>query len=211
MSTDAIARDGWRADLDQLRVFLCASVLLFHVLLPFTSLPFVLVGGQVRWWPAEGLVRLCHLYIMPGFFMLAGRVACGSLRRQGVPRFLLARTQRLLPPLLGGMLLVCPIIRYVGLLEGRDLRPSGLRWCEPTSLTFLEFLPRFFGRLNQATWAHLWFLAYLLLISWLLAPLLARLSHHAHRWEQRRCAPLAAYLPAGVLAVVLVVLRGWWP
>ena len=80
----------------------------------------------------------------------------------------LLRGRRILVPLATGMVLVCPLIKYIELRDGRDMRPAGFRLIVPLTDSFWTFLPRFFGRLASATWSHLWFLAYLLVLSVLL-------------------------------------------
>jgi surface polysaccharide O-acyltransferase-like enzyme len=79
----------------------------------------------------------------------------------------------------------------------------------PFDESFLEFLPTFFTQLDRFTWAHLWFIAYLLVFSLLYLPVF--------RWLRARRGDLAhargwwIYLPIAPLALVQVTLRPYWP
>jgi hypothetical protein len=79
----------------------------------------------------------------------------------------------------------------------------------PFDESFLEFLPTFFTRLDRFTWAHLWFIAYLLVFTVLYLPVF--------RWLRARRGQLAhapgwwIYLPIVPLALVQVTLRPHWP
>ena len=107
------------------------------------------------------------------------------------------------------MVLLCPFIKYIELRGGRDLAPGGFRLVAPTRWTLWEFLPHFFTQVRFATWSHLWFLAYLLVLSVLLLPVLRHLARRAP--SARVPAAALAYLPAAVLAGWLLLVRGYWP
>jgi surface polysaccharide O-acyltransferase-like enzyme len=107
------------------------------------------------------------------------------------------------------MVLVCPFIKYIELRGGRDLRPAGFRLVAPITEGFLDFLPRFFGRVASATWSHLWFLAYLLVISALLLPLLRKAARTSV--SNRRPQPWIVYLMGLGLALCVAALNGYWP
>jgi glucan biosynthesis protein C len=105
---------------------------------------------------------------------------------------------------------------YTGLYVSPALQPSfatvipqGLPAMAPFDETFVEFLPTFFTHLDRFTWAHLWFVAYLLVFTVLLLPLF--------RWLRTRRGELAhapawwIYLPILPLALVQVTLRPHWP
>jgi uncharacterized protein (DUF2147 family) len=82
----------------------------------------------------------------------------------------------------------------------------------PFDESFLEFLPTFFTDLSRFTWAHLWFVAYLLTFTLLYLPLF--------RWFRRLAfrTPHSAfrtgwwvYAPIVPLAIVQVTMRERWP
>lgn len=198
-----------RADIELLRVLACGGVIGVHALLIFAPEPlYHLKAAHLS--PLAGvLAEALRATTMPVFFLLAGWSAIQSLRRRGARAFLRERWRRLAVPLLTGMALFCPFIKYIELSGGRDLRPAGFRLVPPISDSLLAFLPKFFTRMNMATWSHLWFLVYLLAISLALLPLLARMA----RLEPPAGRPgvALAYLPALGLALLLLVVRGYWP
>jgi hypothetical protein len=105
--------------------------------------------------------------------------------------------------------LVCPLIKYIELRDGRDMRPAGFRLIVPLTDSFWTFLPRFFGRLASTTWSHLWFLAYLLVLSVLLLPVLLACARTA---PVLRAPPAWTVVTPGIVLGVLVVLvGGYWP
>ena len=75
------------------------------------------------------------------------------------------------------------------------------RLATPLRLDFLTFLPHYFRRLDLLTWSHLWFLAYLFVISLLLLPLLAWLAAR----EPSAAVPHPAWAYAPALPSVLVL------
>jgi peptidoglycan/LPS O-acetylase OafA/YrhL len=119
------------------------------------------------------------------------------------------RVTRLLLPLVVGTLLFGSMIKYIELSQGRDMGLQGFRLVAALHVDFLDFFPRNLTRLKLLSWSHLWFLAYLFLISVLLLPLLLPLA----RRVPSNVVPtaLVVYLPAPVLAAVLVALDGYWP
>jgi len=198
-----------RTDIDLLRVVLCGLVILMHALLIFSDEPRYHLKSAATSAAASLLYEFLHFTAMPCFFVLAGWSAVVSLRRRRPGQFLRDRVGRLLVPLAAGIVLLGPIIKYVELLGGRDLGLRGFRLAPKLQIDFVAFLPRYFGRLNLLTWSHLWFLAYLFLISVVLLPVLAGLA----RRPRSPAVPPAwvVYLPALPIACLLVGLRGYWP
>ena len=155
------------------------------------------------------VAELLRIAILPLFFVLAGWSAVGSLRARGAGRFVRERARRLLVPLCAGTILFGPVIKYIELRHGRDIGFHGLWLVPPLQDGFLEFIPRYFTRMNLLTWSHLWFLAYLFLVSLLLLPLALRLAHSKPRTDVP-AAPLV-YLPALAFAALLAGFGGYWP
>jgi peptidoglycan/LPS O-acetylase OafA/YrhL len=198
-----------RADLDALRIILCAAVILQHAVLIFAAEPRYHVKSAVISPSASAAYEILRIIAMPPFFTLAGWAAVLSLRCRGVAAFCTERASRLLLPLAAGILLLGPVIKYIELSGGRDLSLSGFRLVPPLRMGFPEFLGDYYGRLALLTWSHLWFLAYLLLYSVLLLPLLVWLA----RRPLRSRVPSAAlvYLPVLPLMGVLAGWHGYWP
>jgi fucose 4-O-acetylase-like acetyltransferase len=198
-----------RTDLDLLRILICAAVILAHALLIFAAEPRYHVKSAEPSPGASVLYEFLRITTMPAFFTMAGWAAVVSLRRRGVARFVRERGERVFLPLVVGVVLLGPVIKFIELGQGRDLRMDGFRLVTPLRLDFLTFLPLYFHRLNLLTWSHLWFLAYLFVLSLLLLPLLAWLA--AREPSARMPHPAWAYAPALPLVLVLVGCRGYWP
>jgi glucan biosynthesis protein C len=207
--TGPAAATARRTDLDLLRIVICAAVILAHALLIFADEPRYHLKSPVEWPVASVVYAFLRLTTLSGFFMLAGWSAVVSLRRRSPLQFMHERVVRLLVPLAAGIVVLGPIIKYVELRDGRDLGMFGFRLVPPLRIGFVEFVPRYFGRLNLVTWSHLWFLAYLFLLSLALLPVLARLARRA---PVTTVPPWwVVLLPVLPIAAVLLALHGYWP
>jgi glucan biosynthesis protein C len=198
-----------RADFVTLRIVLCGGIILFHVLSIFSAEPIYHLKSAFASPAASVLAEFLRIAILPLFFVLAGWSAVASLRARGAGRFVRERAGRLLVPLCTGVILFGPVIKYIELRQGRDIGLHGLWLGPPLQSGFLEFVPRYFTHMNLLTWSHLWFLAYLFLISILLLPLLRRLARSKPRTDMP-AAP-AVYLPALAFAALLAAFDGYWP
>lgn len=212
MTADADFRFGAanrRTDIDLLRIVICCAVILAHAVLIFADEPRYHLKSAAPSATASALYEFLHFTTMPCFFVLAGWSAVASLRRRRLGPFVRERAGRVFVPLVAGIVLLGPIIKYVELSGGRSLDLQGFRLVTKLDIGFLAFLPRYFGRLNMVTWSHLWFLAYLFLISMLLLPVLVRL---ARRLPTPAIPPAwVVYLPMLPIAAVLASLHGYWP
>jgi len=198
-----------RTDLDLLRIIICGMVILAHALLIFAAEPRYHVKSPAPWPLATILYEAMRIATMAIFFALAGWSAVGSLRRRAPGRYLRDRLLRVLLPLAAGVVLLGPVIKWIELGQGRDLRLGGFRLVTPPDYAFLEFLPRYFGRLSLLTWSHLWFLAYLFVISVALLPVLLWLARRAP--SARVPGRAAGYLPGLGLAVLIPATGAYWP
>jgi peptidoglycan/LPS O-acetylase OafA/YrhL len=187
----------------------------FHVRNAESSTLFLIVCGFIGLW---------H---MPILFLLAGWSATESLRNRGVRAFLGERGRKLAIPLVAGCVLLVPAIKYLELRSGQDLNHRGLFVSEsvgasirsvlPIDLprapafdeSFFEFLPTFFTQLDRFSWAHLWFVAYLLSFTIVLLPLLAVLARRRPAAARARAAWV--YLPILPLAAIQLTLRERFP
>lgn len=198
-----------RTDIDGLRILICACIILQHALHIFAAEPRYHLKSVEPSLTASVVFEFFRATTMPAFFVIAGWSAVASLRRRSPGRFVLERTLRLLVPLVTGIVLFGAIIKYIELSHGRDLGLHGFRLVDVLQVGFLEFFPRYLKDVNLLTWSHLWFLAYLFLISVLLLPLLVRLARSAPRAAVP--AAYAVYLPALPMAALLVAFNGYWP
>jgi hypothetical protein len=194
---------------DLLRILMCAAVILIHALVIFAAEPRYHLKSAEPSMFASVLFELLRITTMPAFFTMAGWAAVVSLRRRGVAHFVRERGERVFLPLVVGVVLLGPVIKFIELRQGRNLGLTGFRLVTPLHQDFLTFLPCYFSRLNLLTWSHLWFLAYLFVMSLLLLPLLAWLAAR----EPSAAVPHRAwaYVPALPLVLVLVGCGGYWP
>lgn len=161
-----------RHDIDWLRG---AAVVL---LIPFHA-GVIFAGGH--WYVTASPSDLIHYGVvvpldawhMPLLFVLAGASSWFALEKRSKGEFLRERMQRILIPLLSGLLLFVPIEQYFAALHHRSFDGS-----------FPAFLPGYFASIVRTdlagfdggfALAHLWFLLVLFAISALLLPLLHRL------------------------------------
>jgi fucose 4-O-acetylase-like acetyltransferase len=202
---------GRRLDMDALRIGACLTQFVFHTGKVFDTDPVYHVKNAVLSPAVNVITTFTHLWRMPLFFLIAGWATIVVLRRRTTRRFLRERVHRLVPPLLFGIIVLCPPIKFVERLGEIDNRPDGHFVNEPFHFTFLEFLPRFFTRLSVFSWSHMWFLVYLLLFSLLLLPLLRRLSSGRDRLGGATWLVYAPLLPLMAFEVVLRPIWGDFP
>lgn len=198
-----------RTDLDLLRILACAGIILAHAVLIFADEPRYHVKSAEPNWLANALYEALRIGTLPLFFALAGWSSVAGLRRRSNLRFLRDRSERVLLPLVAGVLLLGPIIKFIERGQGRDIGMSGWRMIEPLRAGFPDFLAFYWGRVNLLTWSHLWFLAYLFVISIVCLPLLRWLAAR----PQSAAVPgrAAALLPALGLAALVMAVGGYWP
>ena len=199
-----------RLDVDWLRIGATLLLFPFHVAKVFDVLPIYHVKNRDLSPALDYATAFVHQWHMPLFFALAGWAAHGAIVRRGARGFLRERVRRLLVPFATGVVLLCPIIKYVELRSGLAITAAGAAPLgAPFDESFLAFLPTFFTRLDRFTWSHLWFLLYLFAFSVALSPLLARLAADGH--EGSRVSAPRLYLPLVPLVLVQTTLRPHWP
>jgi uncharacterized protein (DUF2147 family) len=217
-----------RYDIDWLRIFATYLLLLFHTAMVFNPAPFYHIRNvdqSMFFLILTGFIGLWH---MPLFFLLAGWSAHASLQKRGTPSFLRERFFRLLIPLAAGCILLMPPIKFLELSNGfdanfgglsvnpvlqgdfREVIPSGLPAMASFDQSFLRFLPTFFTDPMRFTWAHLWFVAYLLTFTVLYLPIFVWIGRSSRDLRQN-LSGLWIYAPVIPLAVVQVMMRPHWP
>ena len=196
-----------RYDLDWLRVLAFALLILYHTGLVFVGWKFH-ITSRVSSPALELPMEFLNQWRMPLLFVISGVGATFALGRRTAGQFAAERLQRLLLPLVFGMVVVVvPQVYYQRLSEGAHY----------TSL--LDFYPHYFNGAapkGNFTWNHLWFIAYLLPFSLLSLPLFLQLRKPA---AQAALARLSQWLgrPGRVLVFALplillqLTLRPYWP
>jgi uncharacterized protein (DUF2147 family)/fucose 4-O-acetylase-like acetyltransferase len=216
-----------RADIDWLRVGATYLLFLFHVGKVFDPAPFYHVRNADLSFTMLVVCGFIGLWHMPLFFLLAGWSAASSLDVRGARGFVAERIRRLAIPLIAGCVLLTPAIKYLELRSGLDLNhaalrvspalqdgfktviPNGLPMAQPFDESFLAFLPTFFTQLERFTWAHLWFVAYLLTLTMVYLPMFGWLLRRRDRLASVGSGVL--YLPLVPLAVIQLTMRSRWP
>lgn len=166
-----LSKGSRRADLDWLRLLAVIVLLLFHSALPFTSFSWHMKDDD-RSSVLDVVVLYLHEFRLPLLFFVsgAGLALAGGSRPSS--RLAADRVKRLLIPLVFGMLVIIPPHAY---FEYRA-RESG-------SPSFAEFVPLYYASGIEPPgyigFKHLWFLAYLLVLSLLLLPLLIWLKRRS--------------------------------
>lgn len=163
-----------RHDLDWLRVLAVLLLVPFHSAIIFSSLPqtqVVYVYDSQHSLLLMKMVDFMYLWQMPLLFVIAGAASWFSLRVRSGRQYLGERVNRLLVPLLFGMVVLLPPTLY---LYTRTVPRLAARFP-----TFFQFYPHYFvpdladltGR-TQGSWTpeHLWFILYLLGYSALALP-----------------------------------------
>ena len=221
------ATSGRREDIDALRIGATYLLFVFHTAMVFNPAPFYHIRNDELSFLMLIVCGFISLWHMPLFFLLAGWATHASLQRRGRAGYIRERISKLFIPLIAGIILFGPAIKFFELRSGLDLShtglrvapalqesfrvviPSGLDVAPPFNETFLEFLPTFFTSLDRFSWSHLWFVAYLFTFSLVFVPFLP--------WLGRRAAGLTTgrswlvYLPIVPLALIQLTLRERWP
>ncbi len=198
-----------RTEADWLRVFAVYLLFVFHVAKVFDVAPFYHIKNATLVPSLDLFTHFIHLWHMPLLFALAGWSLCASLRARGPEGMVSERLRRLLVPLAFGIVALCPILKYYELRSGMNLSVSGLETGIDFQEPFLAYWPSFFSGLDRFTWAHLWFIAYLLTFTLLYRKrCITRL-----RTPPSDASPGAAdlYRPLIALVAIQTTLRLVWP
>ncbi len=185
--------------IDHLRALVVLLLILFHTARLFDSEDWHIKNAET-FVAADVLVAVFNIFAMPLLFLLAGMSAYASLGVRSPSRFASERFQRLLLPLLLGMIIVVPPQVYL-----ERISPLVTPRTSPIDFndSFFAFYPTFFSSCcypdGNFSWHHLWFLAYLFVFSILLMP--AFLLLRGVLWKGRY-----HLLPTAAHNAVLVVL-----
>jgi glucan biosynthesis protein C len=124
-------------------------------LIPYHAARYIQKGlGEDR--VVNAAIWFVHTWHMPLFFAISGFLAASGLRRSTAARQFRSRLRRLGVPLVIGMLTVVPLAN-IFVIEAAAIWPRGQKIPAKRDLTF--------GHVFNLTPQHLWFIAYLLVIS----------------------------------------------
>ena len=169
-STD---KSGRRYDLDWLRVLVILNLIPWHAawLMAFVT------GFSDSTREVFGITILRYYtgfslrWQIPLLFFIAGASACLSLSHRSPGAFVRERARRLFVPLMFFMLVCYPVLLYFwpGVWDNKSLSDYLVRFW-PHCLATIHH-SRMPGRIPMPGWAHLWFVAYLLIFSLISLPL----------------------------------------
>ncbi len=150
-----------RADLDWLRVSAFGLLILYHAGMAWSGWSWHLTGTDSIDWLREGM-RFLNRWRMPLIFVVSGAAIMLALGTRSPAVFARDRVRRLLVPLVFGMVVLVPPQVYLERLYRGQFDGS-----------FLEWLTQAFAGVYPAgnmSWHHLWFLAYVLVLTFVLLP-----------------------------------------
>ena len=181
-----------RYDLDWLRIAAFAILILYHC-----GMFYVSWGWHVKSSHAgpliEPLMQLANPWRLTLLFLISGAATRFMADKMAAGSFLKARMGRLWPPLILAVLIIVPPQTYYEVLE--HVQENGL----PKDVWLGDFYRRYItasgnwcdaeGCLLTPTYNHMWFVAYLILYTLALIPLLPllrRIPARAVRWLDRK-------------------------
>ncbi len=204
-----------RHDIDALRVFAFAILILYHAsgVYQIDSDFHVVSSYQYGWLDFVRIVF--NRWRMPLLFAISGIAIGISLPGKHPARFAASRTWRLLLPLAFGMLFIVSIQAYCEGISKGTLEPGFAAFLG----RYLQLRPwpegTFTGSTHGVTWNHLWYLAYLWVYTLVLLALTPSLSSRHGRslqsWLVRPRHGLLLLLPACVFFGYLMMLKPRFP
>jgi len=159
-----------RYDLDWLRVIVFALLIFYHVGMFFVPWGWHIKNNEIYDWLRWPMLFL-NQWRLPILFVISGMGTYYALGKRSMGKFVWERFLRLGIPLVAGMILIVPPqVYFERLAEGQF---TGSYWEYFTTIAFDGVYPE-----GNLSWHHLWFLPYLLVFSWILAPLFVYLRRH---------------------------------
>jgi glucans biosynthesis protein C len=151
-----------RADLDWLRVLAFGLLIAYHAGMAWSGWSWHLTGIDSIDWLREGM-RFVNRWRMPLLFLVSGAAIMLALGSRTPGAFARDRVKRLLVPLAFGMIVIVPPQIYLERLYRGQFTGS-----------FFDWLPQAFEGGSypngNVSWHHLWFLAYVLVLTFVALP-----------------------------------------
>lgn len=151
-----------RADLDWLRVLAFSLLIFYHAGMAWSGWSWHVTSPDSLEWLRETM-RFMNRWRMPLLFLVSGAAVMLALGDRNPGAFVRDRFKRLLLPLVFGMLAIVPLQVYLERLYRGQFTGS-----------FVEWLPQAFAGGaypdGNLSWHHLWFLAYVLVLTLVLLP-----------------------------------------
>ena len=150
-----------RADLDWLRVIAFGLLILYHAGMAWSGWSWHVTSPDSIDWLREAM-RFLNRWRMPLIFVVSGAAVALALGTRTPGSFVADRLKRLLLPLAFGMIVLVPPQVYLERLYRGQFTGSFLQWLPQA---FTGAYPN-----GNTSWHHLWFLAYVLVLTLVLLP-----------------------------------------
>jgi len=150
-----------RADLDWLRVLAFGLLILYHAGMAWSGWSWHVTSSDSIGWLREAM-RFLNRWRMPLLFLVSGAAVMLALGSRPAGLFVRDRLRHLLLPLAFGMIVLVPPQVYLERLYRGQFDGS-----------FFDWLPQAFHGVypgGNLSWHHLWFLAYVLVLTLALLP-----------------------------------------
>jgi glucan biosynthesis protein C len=188
-----------RYDVDWLRVLAMLVVFIYHSGRFFNLEWWHLKNAQLSF-GVTVFSRVVDQWMMPLFFILSGVGTWYALGHRNGPQYAFERVKRLFVPLAFGTLVIIPPQVYLERIDKAQFHGS-----------YFQFYPHFFSGVYPAgnfSWHHLWFLAYLFVLSLIALPLLLTLRHGGGQGFMSAMRALCDW-PGGIflLAIPVAIIR----
>ena len=166
-----------RAELDWLRVLALFMLMIFHSVMGYSAWPWH-VNDPHDSWLLNGILDFMLRWRVSLVFIVSGSALMLALDRRRPKAILRERCERLLVPLVFGMLVIVPPQIYLDRLQHGKFHGS-----------FLDYLPQAYVGIypeGNLTWNHLWFLPYVLTLTAVIMPIFlwARSPRVRYRMER---------------------------
>lgn len=191
--------------IDWLRILLILSVFIYHIGMFFNSWDWH-VKNPTQY---EGVLKYAMIFLgkwrMPLLFLISGAGTYYAMGKRTPLKYLAERYKRLVIPLTVGIFVLVPVQVY---LEKADQYNS-----------LLDFYPHMFEGIypkGNFSWHHLWFIAYLFVISLFFAPLMNLFRSNSYLrfsiWLERFAGrPLSLNIVVVILFISQRLLRPYFP
>lgn len=147
--------------IDWLRILLIISVFLFHIGMIFNTWEWHIKNDQQYGGFLKQIMIFLHYWRMPLLFMVSGAGTYFALGKRSPVQYLSERFKRLVIPLAAGIFILVPVQVYIEKISQYN--------------SLLAYYPHMFDGIypeGNFSWHHLWFIAYLFIVSLLISPFL---------------------------------------
>jgi peptidoglycan/LPS O-acetylase OafA/YrhL len=150
-----------RPDIDWLRVIAFGGLVLYHSSMAWSGWEWHINAPESLPWLAPPM-HFVSRWRIPLIYMISGAAIMLALGHRTAGAFAMDRVRRLLIPLVFGILFICPPQQYIELVHLGQFKGS-----------FIEWLPQAWSGVHpwgNLTWNHLWFVGYVLILTFVLLP-----------------------------------------